>query len=351
MLRNRFLAGASLLIPLLFALSLVVTATPARAQDCIVPAELTKTRPDPEGPPTRVEVGVMVLDIIELGDTTQLFIADFAIAVKWRDPRLSAENIGYSLESCRLGENDIWNPIVDLVNQRSIREHYQNLVDVDADGNVRMVQRYSGELVAPLHLEDFPFDRQVLPISVMSLRFRPDQVELVFDEQFTDVSENLSLAGWTAVGTEKQARITSMMKGQVQRPGLDFRIIVERDTSYYIWNVFVPLLLIVFMAWTVFWINPEHFGPQVALSTAATFTLIAFLLTLRQMVPPLGYLTRADRLVLICAVLVFSALGEAVLTSRLAKDGKEELALRIDRWARVVYPVLFVAAAVRSLIF
>jgi hypothetical protein len=49
-------------------------------------------------------------------------------------------------------------------------------------------------------------------------------------------------------------------------------------------------------------------------------------------------------------VLVFSALGEAVLTSRLAKDGREALALRIDRWARIVYPLLFIGAATWALV-
>jgi hypothetical protein len=334
----------------LAALSLLAVA-PARAQDCTVPTVLTKTRPDPDGPPTRLEVGIVVIDVIDLGDITQLFTTDFVVAYRWHDSRLSAEALGFSLEDCNLKISDVWHPFIDLVNQRKVREHYQDLVDVDAKGNVRVVQRYSGELVAPLHLEDFPFDRQALPFSLMALRSGPDEVDLVLDEQFTTVREPLSLAGWDLVSTESEDHLEILGGGRIKRPRLDFKLIIVRDTSYYVWNVFIPLLLIVFMAWTVFWINPEHFGPQVGVSTAATFTLIAFLLSLRQMVPKVGYLTRADKLVLWCAVLVFLALGEAVYTSRLAKRGREDLALRIDWWARMVYPPLLVAAAVRSLFF
>ncbi len=350
MARSIRLGTAASTILLLIALT-IITAAPVRADDCTVPTVLTKTRPDPDGPPTVVNVGVVVMDIIDIIDTAQLFTTDFFVAVSWHDPRLSAEALGYSLEDCAVRKSDIWHPFVDLVNQRDLKSHYQDLLDVDARGNVRVVQRYSGTMVAPLQLHDFPFDRQVLKFSLIALRFEPDEVDLVLDEQFTTVRENLSLAGWDVEGTETTEEVEVLVNGRIKRPRLGFSVIVSRDTTYYIWNVFVPLLLIVFMAWTVFWINPEHFGPQVGLSTAATFTLIAFLLSLRQMVPRVGYLTRSDRLVLFCAVLVFSALGEAVLTSHLFKNGKEDLALRIDRWARFVYPILFIVAAVRSLVF
>jgi hypothetical protein len=326
------------------------SAAPARAQDCTIPTILVKTRPDPDGPPTRVNVGIVVIDIMDIGDATQLFTTDFVLVVTWHDPRLSAEALGYSLEDCTLQKSDIWHPFVVLLNQRDVKEHFQDLVKVDAEGDVRIVQRFNGELVSPLHLENFPFDRQSLPFSFLSISCEPDEVDLFLDDQFTTIREDLSLAGWEARGTETEDHLEVFGAGRIKRPRLDFTVIVERDTTYYIWNVFVPLMLIIFMAWTVFWINPEHFGPQVGLSTAATFTLIAFLLSLRQMVPRVGYLTRADRLVLLCAVLVFSALGEAVLTSRLAKDGREALALRIDRWARIVYPLLFIGAATWALV-
>ena len=106
-------------------------------------------------------------------------------------------------------------------------------------------------------------------------------------------------------------------------------------------SAFVPLTLIVFMAWTVFWIDPQNFGPQVGVSTAAALTLIAFLLSTRQLLPRVEYLTRADVVILGSAMLVFFSLGEAVLTSNLAAGGREDLARSFDRWSRVLYPLVF----------
>ena len=93
--------------------------------------------------------------------------------------------------------------------------------------------------------------------------------------------------------------------------------------------VFLPLTLIVFMAWPVFWIDPSNVGPQFGIATSSVFTLIA-------------YLTRFDQFTLGCTLLVFAALGEAVVAARLARIGREKLALRIDLVTRLVYPVVFV---------
>ncbi len=105
------------------------------------------------------------------------------------------------------------------------------------------------------------------------------------------------------------------------------------------------------MAWTVFWIDPSRFDAQIVLSTAAALTLIAFLLSTRQLLPRVEYLTRADIVILGSAVIVFLSLGEAVVTSNMASKGKELLARAIDRWSRIVYPVLFAIIMLVAILF
>ena len=54
-----------------------------------------------------------------------------------------------------------------------------------------------------------------------------------------------------------------------------------------------------------------------------------------------AYLTRADVMIICSTVLVFGALVQAVMSSRWNQGGRRELALRIDRHARWIYPSLF----------
>jgi hypothetical protein len=99
--------------------------------------------------------------------------------------------------------------------------------------------------------------------------------------------------------------------------------------------------LIVFMAWTVFWLDPSQLGPQLGVATASVISFVAFQIKLQEMLPGVDYLTRMDRYILGATILVFLAFGEAILTGGLAAKGRADLSRRIDRWSRWVYVILF----------
>jgi cadmium resistance protein CadD (predicted permease) len=71
-------------------------------------------------------------------------------------------------------------------------------------------------------------------------------------------------------------------------------------------------------------------------------TIIAFRFTANITLPKIDYLTRLDDYILSCTALVFFALIEVIISSRMAKHGKLHLARTIDRWSRWVFIVFFV---------
>ena len=328
---------------LIFLLANTVLASPDEEPDCTISPRLTKSRPDSDGPPTNVIVAIQLIDIGDIDELKQEFLVDFMVLIRWKDERLSAASRGSSLDECTVRYADIWHPFLDIINQREIDLHYDDLVEVDADGSVSYVQRYSGTLASPLELQNFPFDTQTISIQIAAFGHGPDEINLVFDDKgLVTQREGLAPAGWKIVNIITDQSTEKFTSTDITLLRLEQKLIVERLPGYYVWNVFLPLILIVFMAWTVFWIDPEHFGPQVGVSTAAALTLIAFLLTTRQLLPKVEYLTRADYVVLSSAVLVFYSLGEAVLTSSLASGGRHSLAITIDRWSRIIYVIIFV---------
>ena len=309
--------------------------------DCSIATRLTKARPDPDGPPTPVRVAIRLIDIADTNEVAQEFTVDFFVLIRWQDLRLSAASRGNSLDECTVRFSDIWHPFLDIINQREIDSHYDDLVEVDADGSVTYLHRFSGTLASPLELQDFPFDRQTVSVQLASPAQGPDEIDLIFDESLTTRREGLPPDGWQIVDVTTELSTERFAAADISVVRLEHQVIVDRLPGYYVWNVFVPLILIVFMAWTVFWIDPKHFGPQIAVSTAAALTLIAFLLSTRQLLPRIEYLTRADVVVLGSAVLVFFALGEAVLTSNLAARERAGIARTIDRWSRGLYVTVF----------
>ena len=347
----RISPGVGRIIIISLLLTFQLTSWANDETDCSIPISLTKSRPNSDGPPTPVRVGIRLIDISDINEVTQEFNVDFLIMVRWTDPRLSLESRGSSLDECAVHFSDIWHPFLDIVNQREVTVHYDDLVEIDADGSVTYLQRYSGTLTSPLELQRFPFDRQTLLIQIASFSHGADEIDLIIDESLTSQRVGLAPVGWKIRDFRTELSHESFTTTEISLVKFVHKVIVDRLPGYYIWNVFVPIVLIVFMAWTVFWIDPNRFDAQIALSTAAALTLIAFLLSTRQLLPRVEYLTRADIVILGSAVIVFLSVGEAVLTSNMANKGEELLARATDRWSRIMYPVIFAIIMLVAVLF
>lgn len=305
---------------------------------CDVPAELTFSRPDPEGMPTPVNIELYVIDVNQIKDANQTFLTDFIYTLNWKDPRLSADSLGKSLEYCRIDSSKVWNPAINLVNMSwPIKTFYDDTVTVDSEGNVQFYQRVLGFLESPLNIEKFPFDRQTLPITFASIDYNPEQLVLKVDSKDTAIRSKLSIVGWNIkpeISYENKSESVPVL-GEV--PLVEFKISAERVSTYFVWLFMLSLSLIVLMAWCVFWIDPSQLGAQIGISTASVFTLIAFRFAISNQLPKVSFLTVMDKFVLISTILIFLALGESILVSRIARHGNESLARRIDSTARWVY--------------
>ena len=190
----------------------------------------------------------------------------------------------------------------------------------------------------------FPFDRQVVKLKFLSSLYGPEQINLVWNKDRCGYLEPFSLAGWQFLEIETtQSDMTLRSAGGADRTqaGVNLEVLLERLSAFYFWKVIFPLAFIVFMSWTVFWIDPMEFGGQVAISTASVITLIAFQLSLVELLPKISYLTRIDIYAVGTSFLVFFALGESILTARLAKIDRHRLALLIDRHMRWIYPLVY----------
>ena len=78
--------------------------------------------------------------------------------------------------------------------------------------------------------------------------------------------------------------------------------------------------------------------------------MIAYHIALGSDLPDIPYLTRMDMFIFGSTVLVFAALIEVVLTSRLASSDRLDRARRVDVVSRFVFPITFALLAAYSFI-
>ena len=218
-------------------------------------------------------------------------------------------------------------------------------VEVDDLGNMKYQNRLSGELKVDLEFQQFPFDVQRLPIDIVSYEYSTDEMQFSPDSAIVSQADTFSIEGWQLKLLEPIVDVFVVPADRTKLPRLTYIIEAKRDSEYYVLTMLVPMSLIIFMAWTVFWLQPNIVPPRISIATASIFSLIALGVSIRLGLPKVSYLTMADFFVLGCTLMVFIALGVAVIGSRWASSDRMEQALKLNAIARWVYMLLFVVVA------
>jgi hypothetical protein len=302
-------------------------------------------RPSGNGEPTIVKLGVFIFDIDEIDDVNQRFSIDLFVVARWKDPRLALPESERNGQTRFMMIDDVWTPKVLLLNNRGLTPQLREGVQVDDLGNMKFQNRMSGELKVDLEFEQFPFDVQRLPIDIVSYEYTTDEMQFSPDSAIASLQDQFSIEGWHLKQLEPILGVFEVPHDGSQLPRLTYIIEAKRDSDYYVLTMLVPMSLIIFMAWTVFWLQPNIVPSRIAISTASIFSLIALGVSIRLGLPKVSYLTKADFFVLGCTLMVFLALGVAVIGSRWANSDRMEQALKMNAIARWVYMLIFVVVA------
>ncbi len=343
--RTKFISNTmyKLISAISLTLVFITSSQVLAANDCRLPNNYVVSPPQTsEG--VYVKISVFVLDIERIDDSKQEFIADIIVDLIWSDPVLG--RLAKTANSiCRLQLNAVWNPEVLIFNERKLSKRFPQLVKVNSKGEVVYTQRYYGTFASPLSLQEFPFDRQELPFLFSSLQ-DIDHVNLQFNPTLSGYDKSFSLAGWNLLDTSSQTSIyrinTEQGHSGLAFSKLNYSFHVQRDISFYRWKVVLPLSLIVIMSWAVFWIEPGQIGPRLGVSTTSILTLIAFLFSLRGILPPVSYLTRIDMFIYGSLALIFATHVVALITSNFSSKERFNEAYKLIKVSRIFAPFIFV---------
>jgi hypothetical protein len=285
------------------------------------------------------------LDIDEISGEKQSFTVNVFVRLRWKDERLA--HIGKSAEIIPL--TDVWEGYLLVVGQQALfRRAMPEDVDVEPDGTVIYRQQWSGPLSQPLSLANFPLDKQDFNIHFVATGYRANEIEFVPDvipgaEDLVGggLAKELSLPDWKVLSVKPEARPFKLEKG-LEVPGFALTFVAKRHFAYYLWNIMLPMWLIVMMSWAPFWVDPHRAEVQMGVASSSVLTLIAYRFVIANLLPKLPYLTRIDYMALGITILVFAAFIQVITTSILAYKNHYKLALRLDHICRVFYPVVFI---------
>jgi len=306
--------------------------------------------PPYDGQPLEVVIGLHIINIAAIDEVSEQFQLDAYMFERWKDPRLAYSPEGPQDQVRNYAFGQIWVPQLEMINAATPRQRDDISIMVSPDGTVRYAERLLVMLSSKFVLRRFPFDEQRLVVIIHPflvdgphIKFKLDNTSTWTASEFKSYS---SLAQWNMISLSSKL-LAAPTYGGLTMPEARFQIDVKRRSSFYLWKVFLPLLLMVFLSWAVFWIEASDLSNQITVAVTTILTVIAFAFAISATMPRLPYLTYIDAFFLECYIYVFLAVVELMtvhVTHR--SEVRRDLGLRIRKYSRFVIPAAFVVTNV-----
>jgi hypothetical protein len=300
--------------------------------------------------PIDVQIGVRLQQITDVNQTAENFSAVVSVRMEWNDPLLV-----FSPDSCNcrvktFTQKDFddfialtggrW-PEFTLFNQQGNRWIQNRLAVVRPEGNVIYFERFTTTFQVP----DFDFRR--FPFDIQQFYIRLDAIfpeeEMVFSdlESFTGLGSQLGEEEFYVTRFDTQiASETATTGNPTSRYSYQFE--ARRHLLFYMVRIFVPLFLIIIVAWITFFIR--DYGKRIEAATANLLLFIAFNFTIGSDLPRLGYLTFLDSILIAAFVISVMVVAYNVYLKRLEVAERRPRAEQIDRYAIWLYPITYILA-------
>ncbi|GAB4270323.1 MAG TPA: hypothetical protein DIU37_02310 [Opitutae bacterium] len=298
--------------------------------------------------PIEVHVGIYLQNIREINESQENFHARAYIHAQWKDPRLAFDSKKTGLKEKSYDEfnsnkvlAEIWWPSLILSNALEKPVIEKQRVSIFPDGSVFLERMVDALLYSPLYLQKFPFDSQTLAVKIQSY-YGNNTVKIVPKKDQIDWNPHLNTPGWTIeniTSTISQDKIAWSPKSfDILSIGLN----IKRDPYFFLWRLVLPLVLLVVMTWSIFWMDGERLNDRIKVCSYGFLTSVTFSLAVSTMLPKVSYLTFLDKILIGTYIYIMLAAIESSLRHIFSRNGREELAYKIDYWCRPIFPLTYV---------
>ncbi len=347
----------------LFLASFFAMALPGTAQQDAQQAEAGPSQilsPPDAGRPFTVTVEFQLHTIHEIDDEAETFHIAGILTSVWKDPRQAfdpeIEGVGEKVFQGDYQFNELspaWYPQVILTNATQMGESQGVVLRIKPDGTSTLSQTLTAEARCRLDLHRYPFDRQQLEAVFTILGFDADEVVLEAG-QATVKPGMIQVPQWKFNGLDLNVQpMADSQQGSKPRPSaLVLSLEVERLSFFMARLVLVPLILIVALSFSVFWMDRSSLGDRMAISFVGILTAVSYQIMVSDAMPRISYITLMNSILsfsffVMCATVVIN-----LIVGALDKRGEEKKGERLDLCCRWVFPLAYAALlAISSLVF
>ena len=334
---RRSLSLASMLV---VGILVLTHGSPARGQSVPTPA----TRPVP------VDVTLNINKIYNIDSVNQTYEIDGYLVLVWTDERLAFVPDADGQRQ-RTYENDaaldemgpaIWWPSIEFINVVGERDVPSRRLVVNSDGRIVYNERFYGTFTSEMDFRRFPFDTQDFVVQIESFSYDASEVEFVAGDAAIASSGTPAVDAASAAWLfdPPTASIRAVLyphleeaTGSETYSRYEYVATADRNPGFFIWQLFLPLFLIIGTSFFVLWIS--DFTDQLATAFTLMLTVVAFNFYVSGLLPQLPYTTFIEATITSGYITIVGIIALTVIAHVAATRDREELAekvIRASRW-------------------
>jgi hypothetical protein len=310
--------------------------------------------PDGDGPVT-VSVGFFLGDVNEVDERREAFEFEAILTLKWRDPRQAFEPDELGVPERTYQGNyqfsevfDGWWPQLILVNRSGDFASQAVLLRIAPDGTMTLVSEIHAVAEMPMELRRFPFDRQGFDAVFEVLGVGQNRVVLVPDPSTSGgAEEGVKIAQWDLLDLRVAAREYDPAYDDGHDGALSQIVVtleMARRPAHMLKVVVVPLMLLVILTFSVYWMDRESLGDRMDISFIGILTVVAYQIIVSDSMPHIAYFTLMSAFLYSTYLVLAVGVIVNLVVAKLDQSGRRELGNRVDRTCRWAVPTGFFGA-------
>ncbi|XP_012811629.2 neuronal acetylcholine receptor subunit alpha-9 [Xenopus tropicalis] len=283
-----------------------------------------------------VSLQITLSQIKDVDERNQILTAYLWIRLSWYDAYLKWDRDEYDgLDSIRIPSNMVWRPDIVLYNKAD--DEFSEPV------NTNVVLRYDGKITwdspaitkssCVVDVSYFPFDNQQCNLTFGSWTYNGNQVDIINTMDSGDLSDFVENVEWEMQGMPAVKNVITYGCCSEPYPDITFTLILKRRSSFYIFNLLIPCVMISFLAPLGFYL-PADSGEKVSLGVTVLLALTVFQLMVAESMPPSESVPLIGKYYIATMTMITASTALTIIIMNIHLCGPE--AKPIPRWARIV---------------
>lgn len=213
------------------------------------------------------------------------------------------------------------------------------------DGRIYTLMKVQCVMKDSWKIHNFPFDRQVLRLSIENAEF--DSSAFVFDPDTSGKNYGrFALSGWKidsfSLNSGYKEYETAFGDVESDEPrstysSLRLKVEISRDAWGLFWKIFLGMYVSFLIAYVCFYIHADNIDSRFGLSVGSLFAAIGNKYVIDSSLPESSSFTLVDSLHGLTLFFILCGISFSVYALRLTKQGLSERANRVDRrWGNLL---------------